>query len=101
MADSGSADPNHPTERRSVERHPPADSPTFVWISLDQRIRARVTDESSSGIGMIVPEQHLSLFEAGFEVRIQREESRRTAIIAFKTDPQDGEFRVGLKWVRS
>ena len=93
MSDSSSQD-----ERRTTDRLAPVVDPTYVWISVNKRIRAQVSDESDDGIGIEVDKEFYSHFERGFQVRIQHGDLRRTATIAYVGDCVDSTFRVGLEW---
>ena len=85
-------------ERRASDRHPPKVEPTYVWISLDKKYQARVLDESTGGIAIEVAGKNEGRFEVGFQVRVQHEQVRRTAVVSNVSDSDGDHFRVGLAW---
>ena len=88
--------PTEVCDRRESERFPPKSEPTYVWLTLDRRIRGRVIDESDGGIGIRVSNEFV--FEPGFKVRVERDGERRTATIRFVRNRDNGEQHVGLSW---
>lgn len=93
--------PNEPqtpktADRRASERRPPPIDPTYVWVSLDRRIQARVLDRSAGGMAIIVEDGEP--FEVGFEVRVELNNSRSTATIAYIREFGSEGFRIGLAW---
>ena len=85
-------------ERRASDRHPPKVKPTYVWISLDKKFQARVLDESTGGIAIEVAGKNEGRFEVGFQVRVQHEQVRRTAVVSNVSESDGDRFRVGLAW---
>lgn len=83
--------------RRGSERRLPEVEPTFVWISLDRRIQAQLTNESDGGVGLIVPSGEQ--FEIGFHVRVELYGRRRTAQVVYAERTASGDLRLGLEWV--
>ena len=98
MTEANSPSDGFPPERRSSKRHPPKVEPTYVWVSLDTRLRAKVIDESPGGIAIQVEGENDGHFDVGFQVRVQHDETRKTAMIVYVSDPKDGVYRVGLSW---
>ena len=82
-------------ERRDEVRTPPSNEPTYVWISLDQRVLGRLVDEAEGGIRLFVESDQG--FQVGFEVRVQWEAARRTAHVAHIRQGEGGYF-IGLMW---
>lgn len=82
-------------DRREEERYPPNTEPTFVWVSLQQRIQAQLIDESRGGIGVYVTSAEP--FEIGFQVRVEFRQGRRTARIVYLESFGDA-YRMGLAW---
>lgn len=82
-------------DRRKDERRPPELDPTYLWISMDKRIRARLVDESEGGIGLLVP----IAFEVGFRVRVDHRLGRRMAKVAHVSEVENGCYRLGLHWL--
>ena len=83
-------------DRRGTERWSSETEPTFIWVSVRDRVQAELIDESAGGAGLIVPSDER--FEVGFQVRVEIHGRRRTANVVYAAESESGEFRLGLEW---
>lgn len=88
-----------PNERPRLARKLPLE-PTYIWLSVDRRLRGRVIGESDDSIGIHVDGTYEEgSLEVGFQVRVQNAQQRRTASVVYIRPDGDSGYRVGLKWV--
>lgn len=84
-------------ERRSSERRPPSVEPTYVWVSLEQRIQTRMQDQSDGGLAVLAPRS--CNFEIGFQIRVEVTAGvYRMAKIVYVGIHDETRLRLGLKW---
>lgn len=84
-------------DRRSSERLPPNVEPTYVWVSLDKRIKTRMMDQSEGGLGLIAPKR--ANYEIGFQIRVEMEPGiYRMGEIINIIEHDEENYRMGIAW---
>ena len=84
-------------ERRRETRSEPFDEGTHLWLDDSRRILVRVIDESPGGIGVVVPD---TSFAIGPRLCVDFEGTRRFASVAYLSRHTDGDYRLGLEWIK-
>ena len=83
-------------DRRRDERTPPIQEGTHIWLQGNRRVRVEVIDESSNGIGVIIPDMS---FTIGPRIEVDYDGQCRTASVAYLNQKEDGRYRLGLEWI--
>lgn len=87
----------HSATRKMIGRQP-TPKITHVWLSLNQRVAAKVLDESELGLGLLVAAADRPL-EVGFQIRVETPTGRKTAKIV-SADPveETDMIRISVAW---
>ena len=84
-------------DRREADRCEADATPTYVWVSLNERFQASMQDQSSGGLAVLAPIE--GVFEIGFQIRVEVSPNRyRMAHIVYAVDHDDTRVRLGLAW---
>jgi len=69
---------------------------THIWLDDQRRICVELVDESSEGIGVLIPDMS---FAFGPRIRVDYNGELRTATVAYLNRTDDGQYRLGLEWL--
>lgn len=84
-------------DRRRSARTAPLQDGTHIWLNGNQSLCVEVIDESPAGIGIVIPD---STFSIGPRIEIDYGGERRTAVVAYLDRRDDGQYRLGLEWIK-
>ncbi len=86
-------------DRREDERKyfPEPSGTIYLWVTVDKRIDAHVTDVAPGGLAVVVESDWN--FEPGFQVRVEFRKEKHTAAVSSVNKLDDQRLRIGLIWV--
>lgn len=82
-------------DRRRCDRTPARQQGTHVWLTRHHRVPVELIDESSTGIGVVIPD---ASFNLGPHINVDHQGKRRTAVVAYLNKNADGRYHLGLEW---